>query len=154
MTITDPALVAAVRAMHDTVFESNETYRKLICATAQINTEGAVYFDEMKALTMMRELAVEAYSASHDDKVAAFSRQVALSKLAHLSEALHVVLLADGLGGSREAGQRHVATVKEERQQDRYETEAARRAYRGLPPLSSWSTKWRTRHASPGATAF
>jgi hypothetical protein len=138
MTMIDPSpLVMCARAMHDTLFERNETYRKLICATAQVNTEGSVSYDEMEALSIMRDLAVETYNASDDGTVEAFSRHVALSRLADLSRALHEVLLADGLGGSLEAGHRHVATVKEELRQDRYETEAARRAYRGLPPLSS-----------------
>src|ERR1700730_11965380 len=102
MTMIDPSpLVMSVRAMHDTLFEHNETYRKLICATAQVNTEGSVSYDEMEGFTIMRDLAVETYNASDDGTVEAFSRNVVLSKLADLSRALHVVLLADGLGGSR-----------------------------------------------------
>ena len=126
MTTIDDTTITAVRTLHHTLFARGETYRKLICATPDANTEGAVCYDEFFAMRIMRDVATATGVAS-----------IAVLKLADLQEALHAVLLSDGLGGSVEAAQRHVATVKEETQREQYESIASRRAFQKLPPLSS-----------------
>ncbi|WP_166294660.1 hypothetical protein [Bradyrhizobium sp. 2S1] len=125
MTTTDDA-VTAVRALHHSLFARGETYRKLICAIPDSNVEGAVAYDEFMAMHIMREIAAATGVSS-----------IVVLKLADLQEALHTVLLSDGLDGSIEAAQRHVATVKEELQRDQYESIASRRAFNKLPPLNS-----------------
>ncbi|QIG98572.1 MULTISPECIES: hypothetical protein [unclassified Bradyrhizobium] len=125
MATTDEA-VTGVRALHHSLIARGETYRKLICATPDSNVEGAVAYDEFMAMHIMREIAA----------VTGFS-SIAVLKLADLQEALHTVLLSDGLDGSIEAAQRHVATVKEQSQRDEYESTASRRAFNKLPPLNS-----------------
>ena len=52
-----------------------------------------------------------------------------MQPLADLQKALQTVLLADGLGGSLEAAQRHVAAVEEEMRQNEAESIEARRAF-------------------------
>jgi len=93
-------LIDAVRAMHNSLFASSDSYRNFISATPERNTEGSVDADEFFALQILREAA---------------TGNVTAQKLATLSEALHAVLLADGLDGSLEAAQQHVAAVQKDR---------------------------------------
>ena len=108
------------------LFVSSGRYRRLIRATTETNTEGSVCEDEIIAPLIMREVAFAAGNAV-----------IAVQKPADLHDALHAVLLADGLDGSLEAAQQHVAIVKEQMQRGNREAQAHRRAMHGLPPLSS-----------------
>jgi hypothetical protein len=124
--MTNTNLIAEVRTLHNALFDTNGKYRSLMSATPEINVEGNVFTDELEALKIMRERAVETHH-----------QLVAVNKLAHLSEALHAILLTDGLGGSLAAGREHVETVRAEIAANRWEIETSRRIYHGKPPLSS-----------------
>jgi hypothetical protein len=119
------ALIDAVRAMHNKLYAGAmyHRYRELLDATPEKNTQGAVWIDEFCALQIMQEVAtVEGVAV------------IAMQKLAHLGYALDAVLLSDGLGGSLEAAQRHVATVKEEHEEGERECIEARLAFRRAHP--------------------
>ena len=71
MTMTNPALIDAVRMLHNSLFVtsgkslfvSSGRYRRLIRATTETNTEGSVCEDEIIALLIMREVAFAAGNA-------------------------------------------------------------------------------------------
>jgi threonine dehydratase len=117
--------VDLVRALHNKLF-TNKLYRKLISATPKASNEGSVVFDEFSALQIMQKLAIAKGIIT-----------VGEEKMARLQDTLHTVILADGLGGSVEAAQRHVAIVREEIRLANYQSATASRAFNGLPPLSS-----------------
>jgi hypothetical protein len=104
--------IDAVCVLHNEMYSAKlyQRYRRFLDATAEANVEGSVTADEYCALLMMRRVAaVKGITA------------VAMQKLAHLQKALHTVLLADGLGGSLDAAQRHVDAIEEELRQDEAE---------------------------------
>ena len=68
MTMTNPALIDAVRILHNSLFVtsgnsslfSSGRYRRLIRATTETSTEGSVCEDEIIAFLIMREVASDA----------------------------------------------------------------------------------------------
>jgi hypothetical protein len=107
--MTNEKLIDAVRTLHNTLFKTSDRYRKLLSTTPHSTMEGLVSTDEYHALHIMREVAVATGNAV-----------VAVQKLDQLSTALHVVLLADGLGGSLAAAQEHVAYVQAELREEKF----------------------------------
>ena len=78
--------------MHNTLFESDDKYRSMV--------ESGTAWNEILAYEIMRKAAPNSVIVKY--------------RLPHIQSAMHIVMLQDGLGGSLEAGRRHVDGVRAE----------------------------------------